>query len=102
MGENPKVFEAIYGAIDEINLRLPREQQLEKSPNTALYGMAGKLDSLGLVQLMVAVEERVVVEFGRSITLADERAMAQDRNPFTSVESLAAYIETMIGGNGHE
>ena len=45
--------------------------------NTVLLGAEGILDSMGLVSLIVAVEQDVEDEFGKEITIADAKAMSQ-------------------------
>ena len=49
MTDNEKVIQAVMDAIDELNEQLPKEERLEKSVDTALFGDGGSLDSLGLV-----------------------------------------------------
>jgi len=83
-------------SIEEINRQLENEHQLEKSTNTVLFGEGGKLDSLGLINLVVAVEQNIEDEFDVTITLADERAMSQENSPFRTVGSLADYIELLL------
>lgn len=96
MTQNGSVVQAIYDAIDEVNQQLPGKQRIEKSTDTVLFGRSGKLDSLGLVNLIVSVEERVEEEFGIAITIADERAMSQENSPFKSVGALADYISLLL------
>lgn len=96
-----QLIPVIYQAIDEVNAVLPPEQQLEKSIHTVLFGQSGKLDSLGLVNLIVTTEQKVQENFGIAITLADEKAMSQKNSPFRTVESLAEYIPKILAENGH-
>ena len=90
------MVQAIFDAIDEINQQLPGKEHLEKSNDTILFGRSGKLDSLGLVSLIVAVEERVEEEYGVAISIADERAMSQENSPFKSIGTLADYISLLL------
>jgi acyl carrier protein len=60
--------------------------------STYLIGSGSLLDSLGLVTLIVDLEQRLEDEYGISLTLADERAMSQKNSPFRTVRSLADYI----------
>ena len=99
MTQNEKITQLIFDALDEINAQLPEEQQLEKSLTTSLYGEKGKLDSLGLVNLIVAVEQKLQDELGLTITLATERAMSQKNSPFRSVQSLLNYITLLLEEN---
>ena len=70
---------------DEIGL----EGQLNE--DTVLFGKDGALDSMGLVTLIVAVEQAIEDRFDRSVGLADEKAMSQAKSPYRSVGSLADY-----------
>lgn len=69
-------------------------------PESRLFGSQGIFDSLGLVSLLVAVEEAIADQFQREVTLADERALSQARSPFRSIGSLAAYAHELITESG--
>jgi D-alanine--poly(phosphoribitol) ligase subunit 2 len=66
--------------------------------DTPLFGRDGVLDSLGLVALVVAVEQAIEDEYGVSLTLADERALSERKSPFATVGALAAYAARLIEG----
>ena len=95
--KNRKTIEnLIINAVKEINEQLPQEQQLAKSTKTVLFGKDGRLDSLGLVNLLVIIEQNIEDEFDVSITMADERAMSQKRSPFRTIGALADYIDALL------
>ena len=87
-----KVNEMIFSTVDELNHQLPKTEQLEKNLETELFGGSGKLDSLGLVNLIVAVEEAIEDEFDLSITLANEEAKSQTHSPFRTLATLNEYV----------
>ena len=60
--------------------------------DTRLVGREAVLDSMGLVNLIVDVEQRLEAECGLVVILADERAMSQQSSPFRSVQTLTDYI----------
>jgi acyl carrier protein len=62
------------------------------TPETRLIGREAVLDSMGLVNLIVEVEQRLEEEYDLAVVLADERAMSQKNSPFRTVQSLADYI----------
>jgi len=64
--------------------------------STYLFGRKGILDSLGLVTLIVNIEQKLNEDYGTTITIADERAMSQERSPFRTVGSLIQYISLLI------
>ena len=96
MSKNERIKKVIINSIEEINQQLQKENQLEKSTNTILFGKDGKLDSLGLVNLLVIIEQNIEDELQVIITLADERAISQRNSPFRTVKTLADYIEMLL------
>ena len=86
----------IIESVKEINEQLPQEQQLGQSTKTVLFGKDGKLDSLGLVTLLVIIEQNIEDEFDVSITIADEKAMSQKHSPFRTICTLADYINKLL------
>ena len=64
--------------------------------DTPLFGRKGFLDSLGLVTLVVAVEQAIEDELGVSVSLADERALSQRTSPYRTVGTLAEYADSLI------
>jgi hypothetical protein len=95
-----KIVESLYAAVEDTNAQRPGEPPLEKSLDTALYGSASALDSLGLVNFIVAAEQRVEASFGTPIVLADDRALARDPSPFQSLGALAEYVEVLLREKG--
>ncbi len=71
----------------------------ELNEDTVLFGKDGALDSMGLVTLIIAVEQAIEDRFEASAGLADEKAMSQSKSPYRSVASLADYAVTQIERN---
>ena len=78
--------------IEETKALIDNDENLK----TALLGAEGILDSMGLVSLIVAVEQDVEDEFGKEITIADAKAMSQKNSPFRTIGSLVDYIENLL------
>jgi hypothetical protein len=80
------------------NVLSDREEPLIEplSAATCLIGRGAVLDSLGLVTLLVDLEQRLDEEYGLSFALADDRAMSQKSSPFRTTRSLADYICLLI------
>ena len=93
---NPPDANALIACIGE-TLHNILVQQGKSAPatvnaDTALFGSGGWLDSMGLVTLVVEVEQVLAERFGMQVTLADDRAMSQRSSPFRTVGTLVAYI----------
>lgn len=87
-----KIIDIILHEVSELNEQLDQKVAIENGKNAGLYGLTGVLDSLGLVTLIVAVEQAIEDELGLAISLADERAMSQKNSPFRTIGTLADYI----------
>ena len=94
--KDERIIQTIFSAIDEINQQLPKEQRLEKSNGAVLFDRLGNLDSMGLVSLVVAVEQKIEEEFGIMIVLTDEKVMSQKYSPFRNVKTLSNRISTLL------
>ena len=90
------IYKSIYKSIEEVNSQMSKDEQLIKSPDTVLYGESSSIDSIGLINIIVTVEQNIEDDFEKSITLADQKAMSQKQSPFKTVESLAKYIQILI------
>ena len=64
---------------------------VDLTENTVLFGKEGVLDSMGLVTLIVAVEQAIEDRYEKSAGLADEKAMSEAKSPYRSVATLAEY-----------
>ena len=91
-----KILEGIYVAIDEVNEQLLEDQNLEKSLETVLLGSSGKLESVNLVNLLVAIEENIEEAFGIPISITDERAVSEKNSPFRTVETLCNFMLNLL------
>lgn len=87
--------DAVFGAIDELNeLRSPAER-IVKSLDTTLTGEGGPLDSLGFVNFIVAVEQRLDSVFTSSVSLLDDEMLDPTAGHFRTVGALLDYLEQL-------
>ena len=82
-------------AISSINQARTSEMQLTVAPDAPIFGAGSPLDSLGLVSLLIDIEE-ALQDRGHEVGLSDEHAMSQSRSPFRSVPALVAYIQQRL------
>ena len=54
------------------------------------------MDSLGLVNLLVIIEQNIEDEFDVSVAIADEKAMSQKYSPFRTIGTLTNYINMLL------
>lgn len=91
-----KIIEVLYAQAREMGAENGQKELLHPTPETKLYHSKGNLDSLGLVGFITGTEEKIADAFGVDIILVDEKAMSQFSSPFTSIQTLADYIEILL------
>mgnify|MGYP001551105549 CR=1 FL=1 len=96
MLEKNKIREIILNCINELNSGLDSSSRIIITDNPVIFGSHSPLDSLGLVNLIVAIEESLEDEHDISIVLANEKAMSQRNSPFKDVDTLSEYIKNEI------
>lgn len=97
-----QVVKLIVAQASELNQQMVHKIPVEQGVDAPLYGSQGTLDSVGLVTLIVAVEQAIEDELDATITLADEKAMSQKNSPFQTIGTLANYIVNLLNEENHE
>lgn len=59
---------------------------------TVIVGPEAVIDSIGVVSLIVDIEQRLEMDHQVSVTLANDRAMSQRSSPFRTPAVLAEHI----------
>jgi acyl carrier protein len=91
------IQEVVLEAMRLANLARESAAQLAVSSEAPIFGPDSALDSLGLVALLLDIEDGLRA-IGCDVVLSDERAMSQKRSPFRSVPALVAYIAAVARG----
>ncbi len=86
----------IVKAVQELTAQQDIKITVPLDSETRLFGRDGLLDSLGLVTLVVAMEQAIQDEYGFTISLADEKALSQKSSPYRTVGALAEYAHSLI------
>jgi acyl carrier protein len=95
-GRLDHVLKVIYESVSDLNLQLPREQRIEPSPATVLFGAGGRLDSLGLANFIVITEQKLDESFGFPIDLTENDPFSPATGHFRTIQVLATYISDLI------
>jgi hypothetical protein len=86
----------IASSLRDIGVDGPRVQQIEAG--AMIYGDAGLLDSVYLVALIAALEEKLIVELDAPVNLFGERGVAL-LDDFKDVQALASFLEFRVASN---
>jgi acyl carrier protein len=96
MIDQDRIRDILFEAVKEANVELPPDSRLPLSIDTVLFGVDGRLDSIGLVSFVLSVEERLHDAFPYPLSLSDERAMSQRNSPFRSLRTLQTYVVALL------
>ena len=89
-----QIIEVLFKGIEEFNIQ--NHTSIPKDLNYKLFGVESELDSLGLVNLIVIIEDCINDHFNLNISINDEKAMSQKNSPFRTIHTLADYLEPLI------
>ena len=92
------LIELIVTVVRELGDQDQVELPTNLTPTTPLFGESGFLDSMSLVSLVVAVEQSIEDRFGKTISLADEKALSRHNSPYRTIGALAEYAAGELGG----
>ncbi len=93
-----RVVALVLRAVAELNQMLPDGSRLREDTSCALVQPQGPLDSLGVINLLVAVEEQVEAEFGRRPNLTEVNIAPEGSSPLSTVGSLAKFVAERLKG----
>lgn len=82
------VLRAVESHCDENSIAV----DITNGEELRLFGGESLLDSMGLVSLIVLIEEEIEDKYNISVVLADEKAMSRRTSPFARVSYLVDYI----------
>lgn len=92
MIERTEAVAIVVASLTEVFTQEGNPPPASITDDTVLVGTDAVLDSLGVVQLIVEVEQRVEQAHGISVTLANDKAMSQRNSPFRTVGVLADHV----------
>ena len=98
MTTHEQVRSTVFRVLDELNEQRAPHEQLPKDDSVPLVGLDGYLDSLGLVNLIALLEEKVEQEFGMSLNLIDGLG---DGSGFASVGELVTLVGGLLADRTH-
>jgi acyl carrier protein len=93
-----RVVALVLRAVAELNQMLPDGSRLREDTSCALVQPQGPLDSLGVINLLVAVEDQVEAEFGRRPNLTEVSIAPEGSSPLSTVGSLAKFVAERLKG----
>jgi acyl carrier protein len=96
MLDRQKAFEVVVTCLREAFEQAGAEPVPEITEETVIIGQGAVLDSVGVVSLIVDIEQRLEMDHDVSVTLANDKAMSQRSSPFRTSGVLADHICEVI------
>lgn len=88
-----KIQEIVFNCTRELFENSDYELTSSIDSKLRLIGDSSPLDSMGLVSLIVEIEESINDMFDVELVIASERAMSKRTSPFINLKSLILFIE---------
>lgn len=96
MIERTVAYDIVVASLQEVFVQTAMPAPEAVTEETVLVGKDAVLDSLGVVSLIVEIEQRVEGGHGVSVTLANDKAMSQRNSPFRTVGVLTDHLVAMV------
>jgi hypothetical protein len=95
MNARQEIEALVFRAIDRTNELLPEGAAIEKTWGEPLAGQGSVLDSMGMVNLVAALEEEAVLGHYAEVNLTEARRSAAT-DPLASVGSLIHFLSIVL------
>ena len=100
MNIHTQIRETVFDAIAELNQQLPAGRRLEPGESTVLIGPGSPLDSLNIVNLIAALEQKLEERLSVSVDLIDSGLLGE-QEPLQTAGALIAFVTGVIGERAH-
>lgn len=89
-----EIWRILELAYEDIEPLLPRDVFFGE--DLRLLGEGGLFDSIAIVALCSAIEDKVAEKTGREIRIISDHAFSRQKSPFKDMRSLVAYIQELL------
>lgn len=96
MADHDAIQRAVHQALAVLNDTLGEQEQVPTTADTLLV----ELDSLGITNLIVALENAIFEELGEALSLTDEKTLnalqSPETTPLRTVQTLIEYVARLV------
>ena len=82
----------IFSSVKNLNKQQPPESKLKSKKNELLIAEKSNLDSLGLVTLLIIIEDKIKKDLNKKIVLVNDKLISVENTPFKTIDSLARWL----------
>lgn len=98
MADTRQILNAIYQAVDEVNLLLPPDKRLAKAETTPIVGAGAALDSLGFLNFILLSESKINETCASQVNLAERLLENATGEPPQTLGALATLVGSLQEG----
>lgn len=91
-----EIKQIVVDVVNKLLEELPETERKTFLSSSNLAQAPLPFDSLNLVSLIFDLEDQIEKRFGVTLSLSDERAINQDISPFSSIQTLADYVDQLL------
>lgn len=91
-----EILDLVLETVRAYRLAMNAGDETAIEPETSLFGPGGTLDSIGLVSVVIELEQKLSDLSGRDVSLMNDRAMSRSHNPFRTPRALAEYAHGQL------
>lgn len=89
-----QVYDIVFKAIKELYVLNCLDTEL--NDKTIIFGEGSELDSLDLVNALLAIESEIEEQFNVSVEVIDEDSIISDDSPFQNINSLTRFLVVKV------
>ena len=91
-----KILDIIYSSIIEVNKQQPPEYTIRAHKDEFLISEESSIDSLGMITLLINIEDKIQNEFNKKLDLVEEKLISDENSPIKTVDGLAKWLENNV------
>ena len=90
------IIEIIFTSIKEVNENQPSNNKLKLKKDELLVSDKSKIDSLGLITLLVNIEDKINKTYNVRLNLLEENFISDEKTPFQTIDNLAEWLHNNV------
>ena len=90
------IIEIIFTSIKEVNENQPSNSKLKLKKDELLVSDKSKIDSLGLITLLVNIEDKINKTYNVRLNLLEENFISDEKTPFQTIDNLAEWLHNNV------
>ena len=87
------IREIILESLEEVNKELKSVELFDINNETLIFD---NMDSMAVLELIIEIENKLQMQYGKFIQIADDTIMDEQQTPFKTLSSLIEFVEIKV------